>query len=540
MDVLDVETLEGAAAVSVRPADARVPTLTVLAHPDPSCVGARSQPLGLRSVGGRVALSRTEPSFECADGAKAPLTCPFVSRTPVLLSRDRDGVRIEATEAKQGLSVDGVPVVAALDCDATRLETGVVLELGTHVVLLLHVERPWTGARAHEGDGMLGQTAALDDLREAITMAAAPLDAEGTSPVLVRGETGSGKELVAAAIHGASQRRGGPFVAVNMAAIQPSLAASELFGHARGAFSGADRARDGYFVQAHGGTLFLDEIGDAPLDVQAALLRVLETGEVQAVGARTVERVDVRVVCATDGDLESLVASERFRAPLFYRLATLELRVPPLRARRADIGLMAYRFIADGLAALGREALLRPAVTDAKPWLAASVVASLCRYDWPGNVRQLKNVCRALVASSRQPSAGDDATLARLMPTVARVGAPRPHASPPGAPPTAPAPQELPERDAVAAAKAMSSDELYQVMVAVDYRLGAAAEWLGLSRPLLNDLIDRHPRLRRAQKIEAEDIERARDEARSSGVPLWRVLEVSERGLQRRMKELGL
>jgi two-component system nitrogen regulation response regulator GlnG len=165
------------------------------------------------------------------------------------------------------------------------------------------------------------------------------------APVLLRGESGTGKELVAHAIHEASPRRTGPYVAVNMAAIPPSLAAAELFGATRGAFTGADHDRPGYFSRAHRGTLFLDEIGETAPEVQALLLRVLEAGEVQAVGGLEPRRVDVRVLAATDADLQGMTAMDRFRAPLLHRLMAGYLQVPALRARREDFGRLLYAFL---------------------------------------------------------------------------------------------------------------------------------------------------------------------------------------------------
>ncbi|HRI66149.1 MAG TPA: sigma-54 factor interaction domain-containing protein, partial [Polyangium sp.] len=150
-------------------------------------------------------------------------------------------------------------------------------------------------------------------------------------PVLLRGETGSGKELVAHAIHKASPRRDKPFVAVNLGAIVPSLAVAELFGAEKGAFTGSIKRQVGYFEQAHGGTLFLDEIGEAPVELQVALLRALETGEIQTVGAMQGRKVDVRVIAATDADLEDKVDMGAFRAPLLNRLAAFELWIAPLR-----------------------------------------------------------------------------------------------------------------------------------------------------------------------------------------------------------------
>jgi len=211
--------------------------------------------------------------------------------------------------------------------------------------------------------------------------------AEFKSTVLLTGESGTGKEVLARAIHAQSPRRGEAFVAVNCAAIPENLLESELFGHARGAFTGADRARRGLFVEADGGTLFLDEIGELPLALQAKLLRALQEEEVRPVGESKPRHVDVRVLAATARDLEGEVRSGRFREDLFYRLDVLRVRVPPLRERREDIPLLVDHFLASFAAALGKP--VRELADDA--------LAKLVAYPWPGNVRELENVIERAV-----------------------------------------------------------------------------------------------------------------------------------------------
>jgi two-component system response regulator AtoC len=206
--------------------------------------------------------------------------------------------------------------------------------------------------------------------------------------VLVHGATGTGKELIASLIHEHSNRSSGPLVRFNCAAIPGELAEAELFGHARGAFTGAAQARRGFFALADGGTLVLDEVGELPAAVQAKLLRALQEGEIQPVGAGRVERVDVRVVACTNRDLEADVRTGRFREDLYYRLAVVELCVPPLRDHREDIPLLAAEFTRRYGERFGHEEVrLSPALVDA-----------LCRAEWPGNVRQLENAVARMVA----------------------------------------------------------------------------------------------------------------------------------------------
>ncbi|MFH1568368.1 MAG: sigma-54 dependent transcriptional regulator [Gemmatimonadota bacterium] len=209
-------------------------------------------------------------------------------------------------------------------------------------------------------------------------------------PVLLVGESGTGKELLARAVHIGSPRRDEPFVPVNCAALPGELAESLLFGHLKGAFTGAETAREGYFEVAHGGTLFLDEIGEMPFAIQAKLLRVLEDGQVWRVGARESRPVDVRVMAATNADLQARIARGAFRQDLYFHLARFTVEVPPLRQRRDDIPLLARHFHRLYAAEIGPEA----------PPLNAEVIARLQAYPFPGNVRELKNIVeRALIES---------------------------------------------------------------------------------------------------------------------------------------------
>ncbi|GFM38603.1 sigma-54-dependent transcriptional regulator [Desulfovibrio psychrotolerans] len=236
-----------------------------------------------------------------------------------------------------------------------------------------------------EGRGhtdIVGKSAAMLELAEMIHTVA-PTDAT----VLISGESGTGKELVAHAIHAASARAEKPFVAVNCAALTDTLLESELFGHERGAFTGADKRREGRFMQADGGTLFLDEIGEIPLLLQSKLLRALQQGEVQRVGSDTVLNVNVRVIAATNRDLFEEVQAGTFREDLYYRLNVIGLRVPPLRERRDDIPLLADFF------------LRRFAEKNRKMVKGATPQAmdALVRHDWPGNVRELENAMERAV-----------------------------------------------------------------------------------------------------------------------------------------------
>src|SRR3569623_746406 len=238
---------------------------------------------------------------------------------------------------------------------------------------------------------LVGQSAPMRQLRALIERVSA-----ASSPVVISGETGTGKELVALAIHADGPRADRPFVAINCAALPEQLLESELFGHARGAFTGASQNRRGLFVEADGGTLFLDEIGDLPLPLQGKLLRVLQSGEVRPVGSETVRTVDVRCSSATHKDLATLVEQQRFRQDLFFRLDVLRVPLPPLRQRGGDFPVLIEHF-------LGRSRGRAPGA--AMNGFEPEAMDFLATYSWPGNVRQLENLVERLVVTATGPLA---------------------------------------------------------------------------------------------------------------------------------------
>jgi two-component system response regulator HydG len=235
---------------------------------------------------------------------------------------------------------------------------------------------------------LLGNSLPMRQLRALIAQIA-----DATSSVLISGETGTGKELVALAVHTSGPRADRSFVAVNCAALPEHLLESELFGHARGAFTGAATSRRGLFVEAEGGTIFLDEIGDLPAALQGKLLRVLQSGEVRPVGSETTRTVDVRCIAATHKDLSVLVEKGQFREDLFFRLDVLRVRVPPLRERSEDIPLLVDHFLRRSL-----ERASRSVVAGFEP----DALEFLTTCDWPGNIRQLENLVERLVVTASQ------------------------------------------------------------------------------------------------------------------------------------------
>jgi two-component system NtrC family response regulator len=244
-------------------------------------------------------------------------------------------------------------------------------------------------AVAGEIPEMIGQSVAMCELFSQIRQVA---DTDVT--ILIQGESGTGKELVAHAIHNLSQRRDGPFIAANIGALPEGLIESELFGYEKGAFTGAQRQRAGWFEMARGGTLLLDEVGEMMVKTQVDLLRVLETREVRRLGSGVLISLDVRLVVATHQDIDGLVASGKMREDLYYRLNVIPLRVPPLRERRDDVPLLTQHFLRWSEQRHGREPKL----------VAPAAMRALCDYSWPGNVRQLKNSMERLVVTVESPT----------------------------------------------------------------------------------------------------------------------------------------
>jgi len=312
--------------------------------------------------------------------------------TPVVMITAQGNETIAVSAMKAGAE-DYIP--KPFDNDEIRLVVKRALERTQiqreHRLLLERIQREY-------GFGsLIGSGPAMQRVFETIKKVA-----ETDLTVLIRGESGTGKELVAQALHERSQRRDRPFVAVNCAAISSELVESELFGHEKGAFTGADATRVGRFESAHTGTIFLDEIGDMPADTQAKVLRVLEERSFERVGGNTPISVETRVVAATHRDLEADVAAGTFRQDLYYRLKVMDIELPPLRERLMDLPALSDRFL-DRLA----ERLGRP-----KKPLSAAALSRMSQHAWPGNVRELRNVIeRAAVLAGGDEIESDDLNL---------------------------------------------------------------------------------------------------------------------------------
>ncbi len=350
--------------------DGRTEPIALRVEDDPA---ALSLVVGRGPEARRVRLGARPCTIGSAPDCDLVLVDRAVSAQHCRLEPGDTEARVRDLGSRNGTYVDGVRAFVASITPGTRLR------IGRTELLAVAGAAPWES----RSDGLVAASPSMIELLGRVER-----HARLPFPVLIVGETGSGKEGIARALHDRGPRRDKPFVAVNAGAVSRDLVESELFGHERGAFTGALGIRRGVFEQADGGTLFLDEVGELPADLQARLLRVLETGEVRRVGAERSVTVDVRLVTATHRDLRAMTAGGGFRKDLYYRVAQLILEVPPLRARPEDVRALTLHFVARLQHAVGTCALAEAAF---RPLLA---------HRWPGNVRELRNVLHAAAAGA--------------------------------------------------------------------------------------------------------------------------------------------
>jgi len=321
--------------------------------------------------------------------------------TDLVMDNPDDGQKVLASARQSQPDAETIMVTAHGDVPTAKaaikggaydfiekpLDLDVFRTLCTHAIqaVMLRAQNNQLHERLDEQFGFEGIIGTAPSIRSLITTMRQV--APSNIPVLITGESGTGKELIAQALHNNSKRTKKPFVPLNCAGLSASILEDELFGHVKGAFTGADKPRQGRFEFADGGTLFLDEVGDMPTDMQAKLLRVLESGEVVRLGANETSHVDVRLVSATNHDLVQLVKDGKFREDLYFRIKGVELHLPALRDRREDIPLLVSHYVAHYARQLDKPV----------PQVAEDVQMTLMRHDWPGNVRQLMNVLQSVV-----------------------------------------------------------------------------------------------------------------------------------------------
>ncbi len=346
-------------------------------------------------------------TFGRAEGVTVRIDTPKVSRKHATISFKGGVLFVEDLGSRNGTSVNG-QVLKKAGC--TVAGGGLVRIAGCEIVIATAAgPAPSSLEDAQPSqDDMLVADPQMDQV-----MATARKVARTTTTVLIVGETGVGKEVMAQHIHSMSPRRDKPLVAVNCAAIAETLLESELFGHKKGAFTGADRRKIGYVESAQGGTLFIDEIGELSAQAQVKLLRVLESRVVARVGGTAEVPVDVRIICATHRDLPAMVEHGEFRADLYYRISSFMLQIPPLRERRAEIAVLARLFLRSFAQATG----------DTAPSITPAAITAFERHEWPGNVRELRNAIEhAMVMSEGGPIGAEHLPAEILRPNTKKVG----------------------------------------------------------------------------------------------------------------------
>jgi transcriptional regulator with AAA-type ATPase domain len=479
--------------------------LTVLWHPDLARIGEQYlEP----DAGQAVEVSRFLPLFARPGKDGLGLGHGGVSRQPLRLAREAGGgLSIIPPDSRMAVEVNGVELQGPAVLEPGQLDSGVVLGLGRSILLCIH----WTDRlpRDNPVPGLLGVSSTAIQVRELIrTVAPTEL------PVLLLGETGTGKEVAARAIHALGLRAGKPLVAVNMAVMNEGLAAAELFGTTRGAYTGAQTARTGLFAEADGATLFLDEIGNTPANVQPMLLRVLESGQYRVVGGDTDRRSSARVIAATDQDL----AGHDFNQALLRRLERFVIELPPLRTRREDIGVLLAHALAQAAATGGSV----PAAL-----LPFAFVSACANYDWPGNVRQLSHVLgRALLLAQ-----GGQVPLFEAL-----VGVRNPAHTLQPAQATAPVAAPVKRR----ALDAFSDDEVVSALHNNGWQIQGAAAELGISRPSMYKLIEGHPAIRRPEAIGRDELEHALAQGGGDVERCAAALLTPAEALRRHLRGLGL
>jgi two-component system nitrogen regulation response regulator GlnG len=482
-----------------------VPALTILWHYDLSRIGMRA-PLGAR----RKEVSRKIPPFDQeVDEA--------LSRVPFLIVENNSGaVTLLPAPSKTTVLVDGAPLTVPQRIDPVRLKRGVILLLAERIVVCLHQLR--TPALPGPDLGLVGRSDAMEEVRRQIRQVA-----DLPTPVLIRGQSGTGKELVARAIAAASKSPT-PFIDVDMGKLVPTSAGSDLFGHEKGAYTGAATDRPGYFVEADGGTLFLDEIGELHPDIQKMLLRFLDEKRVRPLGGRREHEreVHVRLITATDKDLDAAVAAGTFDDALLNRIRGYRIDLPPLSERREDIGLLLLHFLKKKLAATGDLHRLTSVPVDERPWLGARDFMRIALAGYPGNLRDLDNLSNELAVDNRGKPFADMGP--KVEEILARPSTPTPA---PAAPATARRPGQ-PTDDEIRAAVRQSNNNLT-----------AAARALGISRQTLNTRtrVD-STLLRSAEDLTDDEILEANRRYLGDVARMADELGVSAKGLKARMNAL--
>jgi len=410
-------TLPSVVASPSRGIHRQVLMISIVFHPDTSRIGETACFEKLAGEASRI-LGRQTPMFQHFDEkvSSTPLNDPYVSKEALRISYTNGSIILGRESSSSRARVGGCELAGEVRLSSAQLATGVPIILGGRVVLLLRRSAQFTptSKSSRHCRSMRGSSAYMGKLREQIVrLASTDLD------VLIRGETGTGKELVAEALHAASELKSRKMVAVNMAAIPAALAPTLLFGSAKGAFTGSDKATAGYFEQAGGSTLFLDEIGDTLQEVQAQLLRALQQREIQILGG-AIKKVSLRVISATDAQLDE--QSCNFKGALRHRLAESEIFLLPLTQHPEDIGELLWIFLESSMKSMARGHVLPSEISRANEiamW--AELFHQFVAYSWPGNIRELNNYAQQVALASEEFAAIPEVVLERLSGSVPGV-----------------------------------------------------------------------------------------------------------------------
>lgn len=470
--------------------------LTLLWHPDPCRIGAQVTSCLAQAP---INLSRYSPAFQHPGQEGVALGYGGISRAPLRVEASgAGGVLLHLPHSRMSVELNGAVVEGEVHLTFEQVEAGAMLGLGGAVLICLH----WMHGlpRNNRIAGLAGVGTAAIRMRDQI-LQVAPTD----TTVLLLGETGCGKDVAARAIHALSRRAQRPMVAINLAALNEGLAAAELFGSAKGAYTGAHISRPGLFAQANDSSLFLDEIGNAPASVQPMLLRVLETGDYRPLGAVQDAHTNARLIAATDQDLYQ----PGFNQALLRRLESFVIAVEPLRKRREDIGVLILQLLGDQAAIL-----------------TFDLVTCISCHDWPGNVRQLKHVLQRCVLALQ---AGEPADFARMI---------KPHSGQSAAASgkAAAVPDALPRKRLAQ----IDHAAVLAAMQAHAWQISAAALALGVSRPSMYKLLESHPEIRRAEQIPLDEIRQALAQSGQQLAPCATLLKTPCEALRRHLQALGV
>jgi len=481
--------------------------LTIIWHPDSQRIGEQFM---ASNPDGQVEINRFLPLFRHPGKDGLPLGYGGISRDPVRISRDGyDNILITPPASRMVVEVNGEEINAPVGLSREQLEAGVILGLGRAIIICLHWMRCLP--KHNPALGFIGVGSAAIVARDQIRQVA------GTElPVLLLGETGTGKEIAARAIHAYSKRANAELVSVNMAALNEALAAADLFGAVKGAYTGAQNARKGLFAEAEGATLFLDEIGNTPASIQPMLLRVLESGDYRPLGAQQDQKSSARLIAATDQDLYS----EGFNQALLRRLESFIIHLPPLRTRREDIGVLLLHLLSNS-----------KLPNEIGTSLPVVLVSEFANYDWPGNIRQLSHVLRRALLALQL---GEVPQLASLVKTTHQAPSSVAQAS---ISTDSKIPQPATPRKKLAE---LSDDDVLRAMENNDWYIQGAAQELGVSRPSMYKLLDNHSQIRRAEQIPTEEIRQSLETSAGDAEACAALLKTPSEALRRYLKVVGL